>query len=128
MFFRQLSCFHLPHIESFCDICKDSDYPHNIELRHGFSFAIPKILWSLRKIGLSFAVFALAFFRHRPIKVSYHFDAKALGEIIKIGLPFSIWGTLYTSAWFATESALILALDNAVSLGLFQLHMQSVQR
>ncbi len=57
--------------------------------------------------------------RHRPLKVTYRFDAKALREVIKIGLPFSVWGTLYTSAWFATESALVLYLDGVTALGLF---------
>ena len=59
------------------------------------------------------------FHRERPLKVAYRLDIKALKEVIKIGLPFSIWGSLYTSAWFATESALILSLDGVVALGLF---------
>lgn len=90
-------------------------------LNFGMVFLLPFLKFYGLCARLAFpSLFSLwLFFRHRPIKVSYHFDAKALGEIIKIGLPFSIWGTLYTSAWFATESALILALDNAVSLGLF---------
>jgi O-antigen/teichoic acid export membrane protein len=59
------------------------------------------------------------FHRERPLRVKYRLDIKALREVIKIGLPFSIWGSLYTSAWFATESALILSLDGVVALGLF---------
>jgi O-antigen/teichoic acid export membrane protein len=57
--------------------------------------------------------------RNRPLKVGYRFNTKALSEIIKIGLPYSVWGTLYTSTWFATESALILSLSGATALGLF---------
>ena len=57
--------------------------------------------------------------RNRPLKVTYRFDTKALSELIKIGLPFSFWGNLYTSAWFATESALILSLSGVTALGLF---------
>ncbi|MEN6350331.1 MAG: hypothetical protein ABFD08_13155 [Syntrophomonas sp.] len=59
------------------------------------------------------------FHRKRPLKVTYHLDIKALKEVIKIGLPFGIWGALYSTAWLATESALILALDGVVALGLF---------
>jgi hypothetical protein len=57
--------------------------------------------------------------RNRPLKVAYRFNAKDFGEVIKTGFMFSVWGTLYTSAWFATESALILSLSGATSLGLF---------
>jgi len=59
------------------------------------------------------------FHRNRPLKVSYRFDAKALRELFKIGLPFSFWGSLYTSAWVATESTLILSLSGVAALGLF---------
>ena len=57
--------------------------------------------------------------RNRPLKVSYRFDTKALRELIKIGLPFSFWGNLYTSVWTATESALVLSLSGVSALGLF---------
>ncbi len=57
--------------------------------------------------------------RHRPLKVNHHFDAKALRELIKLGLPFSFWGNLYTSVWFATESTLVLSLSGVSALGLF---------
>ncbi len=57
--------------------------------------------------------------RFRPLKVDYKFHPKALWELIKIGLPFSFWGNLYTSIWFATESALVLYLGGTTSLGLF---------
>ena len=57
--------------------------------------------------------------RNRPLKVSYRFDTKALRELIKIGLPFSFWGNLYTSVWTATESALVLSLGGVSALGLF---------
>lgn len=59
------------------------------------------------------------FHRNRPIVVRYRFDWKALKEILKIGLPFSVWGTIYTSGWIATENALILYLSNVTALGLF---------
>lgn len=59
------------------------------------------------------------FHRERPLRVKYRLDIKAFKEVIKIGLPFGIWGALYSTAWVATESALILALDGVVALGLF---------
>jgi O-antigen/teichoic acid export membrane protein len=59
------------------------------------------------------------FHRNRPLKVAYRFDTKALGELIKIGLPFSFWGSLYTCVWSATESALVLSLGGVTALGLF---------
>lgn len=57
--------------------------------------------------------------QNRPLKVSYRFDTNALKELIKIGFPFSVWGGIYTSAWTATESALILSLAGVPELGLF---------
>lgn len=62
---------------------------------------------------------AWLFHRHRPLKVSYRFDTKALRELVGIGLPFSFWGNLYTSVWTATESALVLSLSGISALGLF---------
>ncbi len=61
------------------------------------------------------------FHRSRPLKVSYRFDTKALRELIKIGLPFSFWGNLYTSVWTATESTLVLSLSGVSALGLFSI-------
>jgi hypothetical protein len=55
----------------------------------------------------------------RPLKIRYRFDRKALTELMKIGIPFSFWGSLYTNIWIATESALILSLGGIVGLGLF---------
>jgi hypothetical protein len=57
--------------------------------------------------------------RNRPLKMPYKFDLKALGEVVRVGLPFSFWGSLYTSIWTATESALMLSLGGLTGLGLF---------
>jgi len=57
--------------------------------------------------------------RARPLKIIYRFDRKALTEVIEIGLPFSFWGSLYTSIWTATESALMLYFGGVKGLGLF---------
>lgn len=68
------------------------------------------------------AVVSVWLFHHfRPLKVNYNFNLRELGELIKLGLPFSIWGNLYTSVWLATESALILSLSGTVSLGHFSI-------
>ncbi|MBP1773153.1 MAG: hypothetical protein H6P99_2316 [Holophagaceae bacterium] len=66
------------------------------------------------------AVLGVGLFHHsRPLKIRHHFDWKALGEVVKVGLPFSFWGSLYTSIWTATESALMLSLGGLTGLGLF---------
>lgn len=57
--------------------------------------------------------------RGRPMKMPYRFNRKALKEVIQIGLPFSFWGSLYTSIWNATESALMVYLGGVTGLGLF---------
>ncbi len=57
--------------------------------------------------------------RDRPLKVPFRFDIKALREVVKVGLPFSFWGSLYTSVWTATEGALMLSLGGVTGLGLF---------
>jgi hypothetical protein len=51
--------------------------------------------------------------------VCYRLDATALRELITIGLPFNVWGSLYTSFWAASESALVLSLSGVSALGLF---------
>jgi len=90
-------------------------------LMFGMVFLLP----SLRFYGLCARVAFPAFLavwlyqRNRPLKVSYRFDTESLRELIKIGLPFSIWGSLYTSIWTATESALVLSLAGVTALGLF---------
>lgn len=58
------------------------------------------------------------FHRFRPLKVRYRFNAESLWDLIKIGLPFSFYGNLYTSVWVATESSLVLYFCDESSLGL----------
>ncbi len=89
------------------------------------SFGMVFLLPFLQFYGLCARIAAPAlltvslFHRFRPLKVNYRFDTKALWGLIKIGLPFSFWGNLYTSIWFATETALALSLGGITSLGLF---------
>ncbi|MFZ0927698.1 MAG: hypothetical protein WAN11_03810 [Syntrophobacteraceae bacterium] len=71
------------------------------------------------RVGFPSFLAVWLYHRYRPIKVSYRFDTKTLRELIRIGLPFSFWGGLYTSVWAATESALVLSLGGVSALGLF---------
>lgn len=57
--------------------------------------------------------------RQRPMRMPLKFDKPACKELLTIGLPFSILGSLYTSIWVASENALILALSGTTALGLF---------
>lgn len=54
----------------------------------------------------------------RPLRIRYRLDREALGEVVRVGLPFSLWGSLNTSIWAATESALMLSLGGLTGLGL----------
>ena len=90
-------------------------------LTFGMIFLLPFLKFyglCARVCTSSFLVIWL-YHRNRPLKVTYRFNSKALGEIIKMGLPYSIWGTLYTSVWVATENALILKFSGVTALGLF---------
>lgn len=92
-------------------------------LNFGMVFLLP----FLRFYGLcaraAFPSFLAVWFYHRnrPLKVRYRFNVKALSELLKIGLPFSFWGNLYTSVWTATEGALVLSLSGVSALGLFSI-------
>jgi len=57
--------------------------------------------------------------RARPFKTPPTWAPDPLLSLVRIGLPFCIWGSLYTSVWFALESTLLLALDGPRGLGLF---------
>jgi len=89
------------------------------------TFGMVFILPSLRFYGLCLryalpsVLAVLLYQKHRPLKIIYRFDIKALKDLIKIGLPFSFWGNLETSIWLATESTLVLSLSGISALGLF---------
>ena len=55
----------------------------------------------------------------KPLNVKYLFNVKEFQEIVKVGLPFSFWGSLYTSIWFAVESTLMLYFGGLTGLGYF---------
>lgn len=90
-------------------------------LTFGMVFLLPFLRFYGLCARFAFPPFLAVWLYHRtrPLKVSYRFDTKALRELIKIGLPFSFWGNLYTSVWTATESALVLSLSGVSALGLF---------
>lgn len=90
-------------------------------LTFGMVFLLPflRFYGLCARVALPSSLIVWLFHLNRPLKVTYSFDTKALSELIKIGFPFSIWGSLETSAWIATESALILSLGGTTSLGLF---------
>jgi hypothetical protein len=90
-------------------------------LTFGMVFLLPFLRFYGLCARLAFPSFLTVWFyqRNRPLKVTYSFNTKTLSELIKIGLPYSFWGTLYTPAWYATESALVLYLSGVTSLGLF---------
>jgi hypothetical protein len=89
------------------------------------SFVLVFLLPLLKFYGLCARVACPSFLvvwlyhRNRPLSVRYRFDSKVLMELMKIGLPFSIWGNLYTSVWVASESALVLSHGGVTALGLF---------
>jgi O-antigen/teichoic acid export membrane protein len=92
-------------------------------LTFGMVFLLPFLRFYGLCARVAFPSFLVVwlYHRNRPLKVTYRFNAKALGELLKIGLPFSFWGSLYTSSWFATESALVLSLGGVTALGLFSI-------
>lgn len=71
------------------------------------------------RASLPAAIGVYLFHRKRPLKVRPRWNAKVLWEVVRVGLPFSFWGSLYTSVWSATESALMLSLGGLKGLGLF---------
>jgi O-antigen/teichoic acid export membrane protein len=46
------------------------------------------------------------------------FDLVALKEVIKIGLPLCLWGTIYSSLWMAAEYSLMLHFGGIKAVGL----------
>ena len=90
-------------------------------LTFGMVFSLPFLGFygPCARAGFPSFLSAWLYHRHRPLRVSYRFDAKTFRELIRIGLRFSFWGNLYTSAWTATEGALVLMVGSVSDLGLF---------
>ena len=92
-----------------------------IILAFGIVFSLPFLGFYGLCARVAFpTILALWFYhRYRPLKVIYRLDRKTLLELLKIGFPFSFWGTLSTSFWSASESVLVLSLSGVSALGLF---------
>jgi O-antigen/teichoic acid export membrane protein len=89
------------------------------------SFALVFILPALGFIGLCLrsafpsVVATWLLHRGRPLKMPPSLRREPLIDLIRVGLPFCFWGSLYTSLWGAIENTLMLALGGAKGLGLF---------
>jgi O-antigen/teichoic acid export membrane protein len=92
-------------------------------LTFGMVFLLPflRFYGLCARFALPSLLMVFFFHRSRPLKVDYQFDIHTLKELIKIGLPFSFWGNLYTSIWTATEGSLVLLLSGVSALGLFSI-------
>jgi O-antigen/teichoic acid export membrane protein len=90
-------------------------------LSFGMVFLLPflRFYGLCARIAIPSSLVVWLYHRNRPLRVRYSFDTQALGELIRVGLPFCFWGSLYTCVWTATESTLILSLGGVTSLGLF---------
>ncbi len=69
------------------------------------------------RVALPAIVVVWLYHKFRPLRINYHFNVKELLELIRIGLPLSFWGSLYTSFWVATESTLMFSLAGVIPLG-----------
>jgi O-antigen/teichoic acid export membrane protein len=87
----------------------------------GMVFLLPLLGFYGLCLRLALPAFLALWLYHqnRPLRMPYRSDPKALKDLIRVGLPFSFWGNVYTSLWGATECALILHLSGVSALGLF---------
>lgn len=94
-------------------------------LATALSFGLVFTLPLLQFVGLCVrsavpsAVSTLLLHRLRPIRVQLRYERDAFREVIRVGLPFCLWGSLHTSIWTAIESTLIFYLGGAQALGHF---------
>ncbi len=88
-----------------------------------FCFVASAVLWGFYGLCLRAAVptlFAVwLLHRSRPLRLPLCFDFAALKELVRIGLPLSFWGTLYTTLWMAAEYSLMLHYGGVTAVGLF---------
>ncbi|WP_242392046.1 lipopolysaccharide biosynthesis protein [Anaeromyxobacter oryzisoli] len=57
--------------------------------------------------------------RERPLRIRLALRLNHFRDLVRVGLPFCLWGSLYTSLWNAVENTLMLALGGTRGLGLF---------
>lgn len=55
----------------------------------------------------------------RPLKIRPRVDWRKFFEVIRVGLPLSATGYLYTSAWYSLEGTLVLAWFGTKAMGLY---------
>ena len=89
----------------------------------GFCLVFTVALWEFYGLCLRSAIPAILgvwlYHRSRPLRMPLHFELAAFKDVIKIGIPFCFWGTIYTSLWAAAEYSLILKFDGIKAIGLF---------
>lgn len=59
--------------------------------------------------------------RVRPIKVQPRFNKTGLVELLKVGFPFCLWGSIYNPIWLAVEATFVYRLGGAVALGYYSI-------
>lgn len=55
----------------------------------------------------------------RPLRAPPRFRRESFVDVVRIGMPFCFWGSLYSSVWGAIENTLMLSLAGVNGLGLF---------
>lgn len=90
-------------------------------LSFGLVFSLPLLGFSGLCLRSAFpaAIGAWLLHRWRPLKIAPSFRRKPFLDLVRIGMPFCFWGSLYTSLWLALENTLMLALGGVRGLGLF---------
>ena len=89
----------------------------------GFCLVFTVALWEFYGLCLRSVIPAILgvwlYHSSRPLRMPLHFELAAFKDVIKIGIPFCFWGTIYTSLWAAAEYSLILKFGGIKAIGLF---------
>lgn len=59
--------------------------------------------------------------RVRPIKVPPIIERNSFFELLKVGFPFCLWGSIYNPLWLATEATLVHKVGGATVLGYYSI-------
>jgi O-antigen/teichoic acid export membrane protein len=94
-----------------------------IQATIAFCLVFTVALWGFYGLCLRVAIPAILgvwlYHRARPLHIPLRFDLSAFKEVVKIGMPLCLWGTLYTSLWLAAEYSLMLHYGGVKGVGLF---------